>query len=88
MSFTLPQSFGWIGLGAMGYPMATQLCNRLTQSTELHIFDVDFSVLHRFAEENGDLACQVRIASNAKEVGMNSVRLLFLSVNWVLSDNR
>ncbi|KAK7045562.1 hypothetical protein VNI00_007394 [Paramarasmius palmivorus] len=69
MSF--PKRYGWIGLGAMGYPMATQLCQRLPPSSSLVIHDIDQDVLHRFKQENlGSIP--VTTAANAKEVTENS----------------
>ncbi|ESK97407.1 3-hydroxyisobutyrate dehydrogenase [Moniliophthora roreri MCA 2997] len=69
MSF--PKRFGWIGLGAMGYPMAKQLRQNLPSSSSLVIYDIDQDVLHRFARENlGSIS--VTIAANAKEVAENS----------------
>lgn len=56
----------------MGYPMATQLCRKLPQSTKVYIFDIDSSVLHRFLRANEHLPCTIIIASSAKEVSLNS----------------
>ncbi|KAJ7262200.1 NAD binding domain of 6-phosphogluconate dehydrogenase-domain-containing protein [Mycena haematopus] len=60
-----PERFGWVGLGAMGWPMATQLL--INSSASLCIFDVDQSVLRRFASEAPD-GNKVRIATSAKQV--------------------
>ncbi|KAJ7462262.1 3-hydroxyisobutyrate dehydrogenase [Mycena galericulata] len=68
MPFLLPECFGWVGLGAMGWPMANQLLKNT--SGKLVIFDLGESVLHQFAREapNG----RVEIASNAREVADKS----------------
>ncbi|RDB16898.1 putative 3-hydroxyisobutyrate dehydrogenase, mitochondrial [Hypsizygus marmoreus] len=71
MSLALPQRFGWIGLGAMGYPMAVQLRRKIPNSSELCIFDVNQSVLQRFQQEEGDFG-PIRVASKAKEVAEKS----------------
>ena len=34
------RSVGFIGLGAMGMPMATHLANKLPEETQIHVFDV------------------------------------------------
>ncbi|EEB95539.1 hypothetical protein MPER_05474 [Moniliophthora perniciosa FA553] len=71
MSF--PKRFGWIGLGAMGYPMAKQLRQNLPSSSSLVIYDIDQDVLHRFAKGSvGSIS--VTITASAKEVAENSVR--------------
>lgn len=64
---SLPQSFGFIGLGAMGYPMATQLRRKLPKSTSLIIYDVNRSPLDRFFEENRAFG-PIQIATSSKEV--------------------
>ncbi|KAJ7497271.1 NAD binding domain of 6-phosphogluconate dehydrogenase-domain-containing protein [Mycena latifolia] len=68
MSAALPQRFGWIGLGAMGWPMAIQLLKN--SSANLVIFDVDSSLLHRFVHETG--GDRVEIASCARQVAEES----------------
>lgn len=74
-------------LGAMGFPMATQLLQN--SSANLWIFDVDQRVLHRFASDAPD--GRVRIATSAKQVADESVRKLIrcvpkLMVSGVHSD--
>ncbi|KAF7361919.1 putative 3-hydroxyisobutyrate dehydrogenase, mitochondrial [Mycena venus] len=68
MAVDLPKRFGWVGLGAMGWPMATQLLKNST--AELLIFDVDQPVLHRFASEAPD--GRVQIATSSKQVADES----------------
>ena len=36
----LPKSIGWIGLGLMGYPMATNLIKKMDKDTHFYIYDV------------------------------------------------
>ncbi|KAF8210207.1 NAD binding domain of 6-phosphogluconate dehydrogenase-domain-containing protein [Mycena galopus ATCC 62051] len=58
-----PERFGWVGLGAMGWPMATQLLKN--SSANLWVFDVDQSVLQQFASEAPE--GRVVIATSAKQ---------------------
>ncbi|KAJ7703223.1 NAD binding domain of 6-phosphogluconate dehydrogenase-domain-containing protein [Mycena rosella] len=67
MSAFLPERFGWVGLGAMGWPMANQLLKNT--SANLVIFDVERSLLDRFAREASD---RVEIASSARQVADES----------------
>lgn len=69
---SLPESFaiGWVGLGAMGWPMANQLLKN--SSSKLVIFDVNQSVLDQFAREAP--SGRVQIASNAKQLTEECVR--------------
>ncbi|KAJ7072353.1 NAD binding domain of 6-phosphogluconate dehydrogenase-domain-containing protein [Mycena amicta] len=60
----VPHDFGWIGLGAMGWPMAKQLLAKNTAAT-LTVYDVDQSVLEKFAREEPE---RIKIASSAKQV--------------------
>ncbi|EGP83804.1 uncharacterized protein MYCGRDRAFT_48355 [Zymoseptoria tritici IPO323] len=65
----LPQSIGWIGLGVMGYPMASNLLKKMDSATLLYVFDVAKAVVDKFVEE-GDgrvFACQ-----SSKEVADKS----------------
>ncbi|KAF8070028.1 3-hydroxyisobutyrate dehydrogenase [Lyophyllum atratum] len=71
MSLAIPKSFGWIGLGAMGYPMAVQLRRKMPATSELHIFDVNEAVLHQFVQEMGDYG-PVDVALNAREAAEKS----------------
>ncbi|KAJ7901803.1 NAD binding domain of 6-phosphogluconate dehydrogenase-domain-containing protein [Mycena olivaceomarginata] len=72
MAVNHPKRFGWVGLGAMGFPMATQLLQN--SSANLWIFDVDQRVLHRFASDAPD--GRVRIATSAKQVADESECIL------------
>ncbi|KAF8576264.1 3-hydroxyisobutyrate dehydrogenase [Ramaria rubella] len=64
---SLPKSFGFVGLGAMGYPMAVQLRRKLPVSTSLCIFDLDSAALQRFVRATGGFG-ETQIAGSAKEV--------------------
>lgn len=83
MPIVHPTKFGWVGLGAMGYPMAAQLRRKIPKSSELRIFDLDRNVLERFAEEMAGQGAVI-VASNAKEVAEKSVSRILLIENVLL----
>ncbi|KAJ6475342.1 NAD binding domain of 6-phosphogluconate dehydrogenase-domain-containing protein [Mycena vitilis] len=68
MAASPPERFGWVGLGAMGWPMACQLLKNT--SANLVIFDVDATLLSRFACQAPD--GRVQIASSARRVAEES----------------
>ncbi|KAM5357688.1 hypothetical protein ACJZ2D_016016 [Fusarium nematophilum] len=68
-------NIGFIGLGAMGYGMASNTRRKMSKTQVLYIFDVNPSVCQRFKDElqkSGD----VQIASSAKEVAERSVGVI------------
>src|SRR5262245_63749250 len=70
-----PKSFGWIGLGNMGFPMCTHLRAKIPQSAPLYIYDIAQAPLERFVAENkhrGDIV----IATSPREIAEH-VDLLF-----------
>ncbi|KAJ6609892.1 6-phosphogluconate dehydrogenase [Mycena sp. CBHHK59/15] len=68
MTIVLPERFGWVGLGAMGGPMAKRLL--MNNSATLVIYDRDQSMMQRFV---GDAqGGRVEIASSAREVAEKS----------------
>ncbi|POR33571.1 Uncharacterized protein TPAR_06266 [Tolypocladium paradoxum] len=64
-------NIGFIGLGAMGYGMASNIRKKMPKDGVLYIFDVDLSVCHKFKEEFGGYG-KVEIVDNAKEAAENS----------------
>ncbi|EME47103.1 hypothetical protein DOTSEDRAFT_165886 [Dothistroma septosporum NZE10] len=56
----LPKHIGWIGLGLMGYPMATNLIKKTNQHTHFYVYDVVRESVDKFVKEGGDSvhACQ------------------------------
>ncbi|KAF9010713.1 NAD binding domain of 6-phosphogluconate dehydrogenase-domain-containing protein [Cyathus striatus] len=66
MGNPLPLAFGFVGLGAMGFPMAANLRKKLPSGSKLLIYDVNQAVLHNFLHES--TGADVEIASCAKEV--------------------
>jgi 3-hydroxyisobutyrate dehydrogenase len=71
----LPKSIGWVGLGLMGYPMATNLLKKLDNTTQFYVFDVAKDLVDRFVNdgEGRVYACQ-----SSKEVADKSVCHAFL----------
>lgn len=67
-----PTRFGWVGLGAMGYPMAVQLRRKIPQTASFYIFDLDKPALERFVHETAGFGT-VTIANSSKEVAEHSV---------------
>ncbi|KAF9479044.1 putative 3-hydroxyisobutyrate dehydrogenase [Pholiota conissans] len=66
-----PKTFGWIGLGAMGFPMALQLRAKVPAESVLYIYDIDAGVLENFLKEtagNAGMGEYVVIAKDAREV--------------------
>ncbi|KAF9268663.1 hypothetical protein L218DRAFT_1048219 [Marasmius fiardii PR-910] len=71
MSTSLPSRFGWVGLGAMGFPMASQLQQKLPAGCKLCVFDVNEEVTKRFVDKvSGSIP--VSIAQSAREVAEDS----------------
>ncbi|KAF8971173.1 6-phosphogluconate dehydrogenase [Flammula alnicola] len=64
----LPKTFGWIGLGAMGFPMALQLRAKVPPESVLYVYDVDGSAMDRFIEATKECNSKVMVVSNAREV--------------------
>jgi len=69
---SFPQSFGFVGLGAMGYPMAVQLRRKLPCSIPLTIYDLNEAVLQKFMQAT-DGCGETHIAMNAREVADGAV---------------
>ncbi len=76
----LPTNFGWVGLGAMGYPMVGQLRRKLPKTCVLRVFDIDSETTTRFLEEEtkfdafrGFLGARVEIVNSSREIAEKSV---------------
>lgn len=61
---------GFIGLGAMGFPMAKNLATKLPASTQLHVFDIVDDAMKRLSDDAGD---RVSACHSAREVAEKSV---------------
>lgn len=68
----LQSTYGFIGLGQMGYPMAKNLRTKIPSSDTMFIHDVNPAVTESFAKEIGN----VTIAKNVREVAENSETIL------------
>ncbi|KAE8356012.1 6-phosphogluconate dehydrogenase [Aspergillus coremiiformis] len=73
-------TWGFIGLGQMGYAMAKNLRAKIPASDTLIIRDVNENATKRFLEENQEAArnstCKVIVAQNAREVAEQSTVLI------------
>ena len=68
-------TIGFIGLGAMGFPMAQRLITQLPTTT-FHIYDADASNLQRFLDHHTTsptTASRIHASSSAAEVTSPSV---------------
>ncbi|KAK1028204.1 hypothetical protein LTR33_017377, partial [Friedmanniomyces endolithicus] len=61
----LPKNIGWIGLGAMGYPMATNLLKKMSEDTQFYVYDVVQDSVDRFVKDG---AGRVHACASSKEV--------------------
>lgn len=64
------ESMGFVGLGAMGMPMARHLANKLPAETRIHVFDVAQKAMEDLYAE---FPSKVIICKNAKEVAQSTV---------------
>ena len=66
----LPKTIGWVGLGAMGFPMAANLVKKLSNDTHFFVYDVVQDFVDRFVKEDQG---RVKACTSAKEVADKSV---------------
>lgn len=69
---------GFIGLGAMGAPMASNLAAKLAKDYKICIYDVSQEAMKSFVEAHGQ---SVSICHSPKEVSQGTVRFHPISVN-------
>ena len=67
------ESIGFIGLGAMGYPMVQNLLKKLPSTTPIYIYDIIAEALQRIRAEGGD---RIVICDSAKDVANRSQTIL------------
>lgn len=60
-------AYGFIGLGAMGYPMALNIRQKMSPESTLYIYDVNQAFCEKFAAE-ASAHGPVRIVGSAREV--------------------
>jgi 3-hydroxyisobutyrate dehydrogenase-like beta-hydroxyacid dehydrogenase len=79
MSFKY-RSVGFIGLGAMGKPMAEHLAKKLPPETLIYVFDVVQAAVDELCTEFPN---KVVKSVNAKEVAGKSVRIMAIALQNV-----
>jgi 3-hydroxyisobutyrate dehydrogenase-like beta-hydroxyacid dehydrogenase len=67
-SMEAPQ-IGFIGLGAMGWHMASHLANKLPDATRIYVFDIVQSLVDKLCEQHGE---KIVRCTHAKEVASKS----------------
>lgn len=86
-SYNYPKTIGWIGLGAMGFPMALRIARCAEPGSVLYIYDIDASAMDRFVdavkprkkeeeeegEGEGEPGAEIRCVGCAREVAESSV---------------
>ncbi|KAK5121533.1 hypothetical protein LTR85_005366 [Meristemomyces frigidus] len=65
-------SYGFIGLGQMGYPMARNLRSKIAQSDTMCIHDVNPAVCEQFEKEVGN----VKVVQSVRDIAENSETIL------------
>lgn len=65
------ESIGFIGLGAMGLPMARHLANKLSPETRIYVFDVANEAMEMLC---GEFPKKVVRCESAKQVAQQTVR--------------
>ncbi|KAK4494553.1 hypothetical protein PRZ48_013909 [Zasmidium cellare] len=68
----LQASYGFIGLGRMGYPMAKNLRTKIPSSDTMFIHDVNPTICEKFASEHKN----VTVSQSVREVAENSETIL------------
>ena len=63
-------SIGFIGLGAMGLPMAKHLANKLPSETRIYVFDVAAQAMENFSAE---FPRKIVKCGSAREVAQQTV---------------
>ncbi|KAH9815738.1 NAD binding 2-domain-containing protein [Teratosphaeria destructans] len=66
----LPKSIGWVGLGSMGYPMATNLLHKTGDEMHLYVYDVVQESIDKFVHDGKGRA---HACSSSKEVADEAV---------------
>lgn len=67
---TVTMSYGFVGLGLMGLPMAANLARSLDSGDRLYVFDVVQTAIDKLAEQ---FPTAVEKATSAREVAERSV---------------
>ena len=67
---TLPKNIGWIGLGLMGFPMASNLLKKTSEDTQLYVYDVVQDSIDKLVKQGNG---RVHACGSSKEVTDKSV---------------
>ena len=81
----IPQDIGFIGLGLMGLPMATNLVKKMDKSTTFYVYDVVEEAVMKFVEAGEG---RVKACASSKEVADKSVCEQCLPINILNSPIR
>lgn len=65
-----PMNLGFIGLGAMGLPMASNLISKVPLGSTLFIYDISENLMEKLTNKHGDC---VTTCNSAREVARNAV---------------
>jgi 3-hydroxyisobutyrate dehydrogenase-like beta-hydroxyacid dehydrogenase len=68
----LPTKIGFIGLGNMGFPMFSNLVNKLPSTSTVHFYDVSPESIERGLKGSGAVA-KLDPCSSSREVAEKSV---------------
>lgn len=63
-------NLGFIGLGAMGLPMASNLISKVPQGSNLFIYEISEDLMEKLTNKHGDC---VTTCSSAREVARSAV---------------
>lgn len=72
MALELPNNVGWIGLGLMGLPMATNLLKKMDPETKFYVYDVAQESIDKFVNFK-EAKGRVEACNSSKEVADKSV---------------
>jgi hypothetical protein len=72
---TVPMRYGFVGLGRMGYPMATNLLRKTTPQSTFTIYDINPLSVSRFVNESSTFqnVAKVTVALTPKDLAERSV---------------
>lgn len=72
MASDIPKAIGFIGLGLMGLPMARNLASKMSDGSEMYIYDISDTAMDSLTEGPDTPARIIKCASPA-EVGSRAV---------------
>ena len=69
---SLPKNIGWIGLGVMGMPMATNLLKKMDERTRFYVYDVVQESIDHFVNLS-EAGGRVEACGSSRDVADKSV---------------